>query len=130
MAPNLEYRDVVTIYQTVKNAYGTDSLPSSGDVLYSLKGMLVQVMNFGHSNYQDGISAATILHLPPDDPFLLERGFRIEGLIVKVDPYGAPADSQYFRLGPVNVARDVLLNNEVHNVECALTKVAGLNYAS
>lgn len=125
MAPEVEYRDKVKLFRTVKNGYGMDSLPDP-EHYEEMCGLYVQVTNFNHNDNTDGISVEHILHLPPDNEFLQENGYRIEQMVVSISPFGTKEQYQMFRIASVNVARDVLIGNEVHNIECALTKIAGV----
>lgn len=115
----LDFKDSCTIWPTTADAYGKDVLgtPATVACLYQ------QNTTYQHSASQDAIGGTSRLVLPASDPFVLSHDYRLEEMIVEINPFGASAQTQTFKISDVTVGRDVLLNDEVKHVECQLQKI-------
>lgn len=122
---DLCFNETVLIYPIRRDRYGTEVYQTPVEV----PAIYVQSTGFAHSGNQDAITAGPSLYLPGDDDFVTAKGYRLEGMVVEVNPFDAPAHQQHFRITEVTPARDVLLDNRVRHVECALTKVTDFSYA-
>ena len=122
----LDFKDQALIYAVRKTGYGND-IPEAPAVVPAL---YEQTTGHEHASNQDAVSAASRLYLPGDDPFVLAHGERLEGMIVQINPFGAVASQQYFRLGSITPVRDILLGNQLQHVECDLSKVEDFSYVS
>lgn len=119
MYPTLKFKDRVTVYTVTPDDYGKD-VPGEGEVML---GLYVQNTTFLHTNNQDGVSGTSRLYLPANTNFMKDNHYRLEGMLVKVNPFGEDAAYQYFRIIDVIPARDILNRNRVRHVECELQKV-------
>lgn len=114
----LDFKDQAEIYDVRTNAYGGDVLGEPTTVL----ALYEQTTGYSHGGNQDSTTAASRLYLPGDDAFVLAHAERLEGMIVKINPFGAPGSQQYFRIASVTPIRDILLGNVLQHVECDLAK--------
>jgi hypothetical protein len=118
MYPELSYNETVTIFNPTSDNYGKDVLGNGT----ALKCVFEQTTGFQHGGHQDSIVGVSRIYLDPNSNFVIDNGYRLEGMIVKINPFGADAASQYFRIISVTAGRDVLQNNKVRHVECELSK--------
>lgn len=116
----MNFPDTVTIYSVTEDGYGDETFSSPTTIPAAYE----QVISKTHSGHQDSIGSNSRLYLPPDEEFLTSRGYRLEGLVVKVNVLGGTDTQQFFRITEVFPVRDTLLNNKVTHVECALQKTS------
>jgi hypothetical protein len=116
---DLDFPETCRIYPTTVDAYGKDVLgePATVPCMYG------QTTGYQHGSSQDAIVGTPWLALPGDDSFVQDHAFRLEEMIVEINPFGGSATSQRFKITSVTPARDVLLNNELKHVECELKKI-------
>lgn len=120
MYPALNFNECVTIYELTTNDYGKDVLGDDTEV----KALYEQVTGFGHGGFQDSINGTSRIYLDGDNKFVLENAYRLEGMIIMINPFDGSDAKQYFRIVNVTVARDILRKNKVRHVECELAKTA------
>jgi hypothetical protein len=116
----LDFPDTCLIYPNGPlSISGRSSLgePATVPCLY------VQTTAYQHGSSQDAIVGTPVLALPPDDVFVLAHSYRLEEMVVEVNPFTGAAAGQRFKIASVTVARDVLLANEVQHIECELKKI-------
>lgn len=122
---DLCFNETVLIYPTRRSNYGDEVYEEPVEV----PAIYVQSTSYSHSGNQDAITAGPLLYMPGDDEFVVAKGFRLEGMVVAVNPFGAAEHQQHFRITDVEPVRDILLDNRVRHVECALSKVTDFSYA-
>lgn len=118
MYPTLNFNETVTIYPVTHNDYGKDVLGDGEEML----GMFEQTTGFEHSNNQDAVTGTSRVYLPPDNDFIIDHHYRLEGMVIKVNPFDAEDADQYFRIVSVTPGRDILRSNKVRHIECELSK--------
>lgn len=116
----LDYRDTCTFYAPA--GLTSDGRVSRGEGT-DVPCMFEQTTAYQHINSQDAIVGGPRLLVPADDSFVRGRAYRLEGLVVEVNPWGSDGAAQRFKVTTVTPARDLLLGNEVTHVECELQKV-------
>lgn len=125
--PRMPFSDTVTLYEvTYSEDYGKPTLSGGTSVAAAWE----QSTGMQHGDFQDGVTSDGRLYLDPDNAFLTTKGYRIEGLIAKINLFGASDRDQYFELTNVSVIRDTLLGNQVRHIETDLKKVADLTPAA
>ena len=123
---DINYYDTVTFYKVTSNGYGSKLIESSDDVAC----LFLQNTGFGHSNNQDFINADAICYPDPENIFLVDNHFRLEGMYVLAPMFDANNDDGWYKITAVTVNKDILLQNMVGNIELALKKTAKLNLVS
>lgn len=123
---DLNFLETCKIYPTTVDAYGKPVLgtPATVPCMYE------QTIAYQHSGSQDAVVGIPRLALPADNTFVLAHAYRLEEMVVEVNPFGASATAQRFKVTSVTPARDVLFGNEVHHVECDLKKIETEAYVS
>lgn len=126
MIEDLIFQDTCTIYPTTVDDYGSEILgtPATVACLYE------QTTAYQHGNSQDAIVGTPRLTLPSTDPFVLAHHYRLEEMVVQINPFGEDSSAQWFKITSASPARDTLLFNEVRHVECDLKKVKAETYVS
>lgn len=116
---DLDFPETCVIYPTTVDSYGQTVLgtPATVPCMYE------QTTAYQHGSSQDAVVGTPRLALPADNAFLQAHAYRLEEMVVEVNPFGGSATAQRFKITSVTPARDVLLSNEVHHVECELKKV-------
>lgn len=116
----MNFPDSITIYTVAEDGYGDKTWSGATTIPAAFE----QVIAKTHGDNQDAIVSTSRLYLPPDHTFLTSRGYRIEGLVVKINVLGGTDTQQFFEITDVFPVRDTLLNNDVTHVECELKKVS------
>lgn len=118
MYPTLRFNEIITLYKPTTNDYGKDVLGTGEEV----KALYEQITGHEHGNFQDSLSGTSRLYLDASNQFLLDNAYRLEGMILKINPFNATDSDQYFRITACIVGRDMLRYNQVRHVECELQK--------
>lgn len=119
MNEDLIFRDTCDIYAATVDEYGTQQLGEPTAVPC----MFVQTTGYQHGASRDEINSTSRIAFPATHPFLTAHGYRLEEMIVQVNPFGNDGASQTFKITSVTPVRDLLLFNTVHHVECSLKKI-------
>lgn len=123
---DLDFPETCRIYPTTVDSYGRDVLgtPATVPCMYG------QTTGYQHTDSQDAIAGTPWLALPGDDTFVQAHAFRLEEMVVEINPFDGSATAQRFKITSVTPVRDVLLANELQHVECELKKVETEAYVS
>lgn len=73
--------------------------------------------------YSDQIIADAHVYLDPKSVHLKSRAYRLEGLYIIANVFGADDSTSWYRIESVVVGQRKLLANNVDNVHCFLKKV-------
>lgn len=112
--------DIVQIAETVSDGYGDKTV----SILTDINACFLQGSGNTHANNADVSEADAHVYLDIDNPILVERGYRIEGMYIVADPFGQDTDESWYRVTRVKVGQRKLLGNDVDNVHAFLKKVA------
>jgi hypothetical protein len=113
-------KDTCRLAEAVSSGYGDET----ATILTDIDCLFLQSTSNSHSGNVDVIGADAHIYLDIENPVLMERGYRIEGLYVIVNPFGADDDESWYRISRVVVGQRKLLDNDVDNVHAYLRKVA------
>lgn len=122
----MNFPDTVTLYEVTEDGYGDKTLDSGTTVRAAFE----QVINKSHGDFQDAVGSTSRLYLPPDVDELTESGYRLEGMIVKVNVLGGTDTQQFFKITNVSPVRDTLRQNIVRHVEVDLEKSTDFSEAA
>lgn len=115
----LEYKDTATFVTVTSVGYGNKKqLVEEEDVNCTF----LQSTGFVHSNYRDTLDSDAICYPDPNNTFVLENYYRLEGMYIKMNLYDSPDSISWYKVIGVSVNRDHLLENEVDNVLLNLKK--------
>jgi hypothetical protein len=112
----LNWNEKVTVHdQTSGDAYGGDVLDSG----HECDAVVEYGVRFSHGNHQDASQSSTRIYLKSNN-WIVSKNYRLEGMIVKVNPFADSDAQEYYRITDCTAGRDVLLNNEIQHVECVV----------
>lgn len=118
----LEYKDDLTIYKMGQNGYGDFSIIEEIPV----KGLFLQGTSNAFSNHVDNISTDAHVYLDIENEFIKQNAFRLEGFFLTCNTLGGEDEESWYRISSVKVGQRKLLDNDINNVHCRLTKAESL----
>lgn len=119
-------KDIVQLAETTSNGYGdTETV-----VLTDIASLFLQSTGNTRATNVEIANSDAHVYLDIDNPILVERGYRIEGMYIKANPFGADDTESWYRITKVVVGQRKLLENNVDNVHAYLRKVAQPNNAT
>lgn len=116
----LDFKDTCTFYPVT--GVTSDGRAELGEGV-EVPCLFEQTTAYQHVNSQDAIVGGPRLALPGNDPFVVSKAYRLEELVVEVNPWGGTDTAQRFKVASVTPAKDLLLDDLVRHVECELIKV-------
>lgn len=116
----LDYKDSLQIVSTVLplDGYGTEIVNEIVDV----NGLFISDTGWQHGNFQTGTIADAEVYLDPENEFVVENAYRLEGMYIVSDRFGEDDNLAWYRIIQVIVGEDKLLDNRIDNVNCQLKK--------
>lgn len=115
----MTYKDTVTLAEMVSDGYGDKRVSEVQDIL----GLFLHSTGNSHSNNVDIATSDAHVYLNHEDPLVLEKGYKLEGMYLRENTLNAPNDTWY-KIERVQLGERKLLTNEVDNVHAFLQKVA------
>lgn len=112
-------QDTVTIINTVVNGFGDAVILDSGEVA----GAFFQGTATAKQNETDLIEAYDA-HCYVDEtaPFVIENSYRLEGMYLVIDLYGAGREKSWYQIKDVKLGVTKIRDNVVNNCHCFLQK--------
>lgn len=118
----LRYQDDIVIYNTSQDGYGDFTVTEEVKV----KGLFLQGTSNAFNGQVDSIATDAHVYLDINNEFVKENAFRLEGLFLKCNTLNGSDSESWYRISSVKVGQRKLLDNEINNVHCRLTKVESL----
>lgn len=118
----LEYKDPVILINTAQDGWGDNAI---GHIEH-LNGLFLQGTNQAESNYVEALSCDAHIYLDIENPFVKENAFRLEGMYVVANLYGGIESESWYKIARAKVGQRKLLENDINNVHCFLTKCDAL----
>ena len=123
MSKYLCYKDTVKLVETTApDGYG-DIEPV---VLTDLACDFFQTIGHGHSNHVDIVNADAHAYIDYNNPEVVARAFRLEGMYIVANPFNAPEAESWYRVTTVRIGQDKLRRNKIDNVHIYLKKSEAL----
>lgn len=117
------FKDTVKLVQTsVPDGYG-DVEPL---ILTELKCDFFQTIGSGHSNHVDIVNSDAHAYIDFNNPEVVKRAYRIEGMYIIANPFNAPNCESWYRITLVKIGQDKLRCNNIDNVHIYLKKTEAL----
>jgi hypothetical protein len=116
----LNYLDTVKIVDGARNGYG-DVVDQAE---HTVKCLFLQTTGNGHLGNVEITEANSHAYLDPEDPFVVENGYRLEGMKVIANPFGTPETESWYKITTVVVGMDKLLGNEIDNIHVYMRKTS------
>lgn len=113
-------RDTCTLIELVSDGFGDKSV----DEIASVDCLFLQNSGKSHSGNVDIAESDAHIYLDIDNPAVKGRGYRLEGMLIQINPFGADVNETYYEIKKVVVGQRKLTTNTVDNVHAFLQKVA------
>lgn len=120
----LEYKDPVLLIDTAQDAYGDNSVSH----IEHLNGLFRLGASQGEVNYVEGLSTDAHIYLDIDNQFVRDNAFRLEGMYIVANLHGGKEDQAWYKISRCVLGQRKLLDNDLNNVQCWLTKCSALDY--
>lgn len=113
-------KDTCQLATVSSDGYGDKSV----EVLSTIDCLFLQSTGNSHSSNVEIATSDAHIYLDIENPLIKGKGYRIEGMYLMVNPFGAEDSESWYKITRVVVGQRKLLNNEVDNVHAYLQKVA------
>lgn len=113
-------KDTCQLAEMVSDGYGDKTISD----LITVKCLFLQQTGNSHSNNVDIANADAHVYLDITNPAIKGKGYRVEGMYLMINPFGAPDAESWYKITTVVVGQRKLLSNDVDNVHAFLQKVA------
>jgi len=124
---DISYFDTVTIYKVSSGGYSNSKVVESSDDVACL---FLQNTGFNRNNHQEAVSSDAICYPDPENTFLINNHYRLEGMYVLAPFFNADDEDGWYKVESVTINKDILLENKVGNIVLGLKKTAKLNLVS
>lgn len=98
------------------------------EILTTIPCLFLQSTGNSHSNNVELATSDAHVYLDIENDAVKGRGYRIEGMYLLVNPFGADSEESWYKITRVEVGQRKLLTNEVDNVHAFLQKVSNPGY--
>lgn len=98
------------------------------EILTTIDCLFLQSSGNIHSGNVDLASSDAHVYLDIENEEIKSRGYRLEGIYLLINPFGADNNESWYKISRVVVGQRKLLNNDVDNVHAFLQKVANPGY--
>lgn len=119
----LDYKDDLLLIETAQDGYGDDSLAHVEEV----KGLFLEGTSQSEINYTEMISSDAHVYLDIENDFVKNNAFRLEGMYLVANLYGGIETESWYKISRCKVGQRKLLENDINNVHCFLTKCEALD---
>ena len=119
-APLVNHPDIGYIATTSDDGYGDSKVTALNEIECTF---LLQA-GTSHTGNVDVANSTAHVYLDIDNEFILSLGYRLEGFLFKISPFGTAESESWYKISNVQVGQRKLLTNEVNNVHAYLEKIA------
>lgn len=120
----LTYKDPVILLETTQDGYGDNTVSH----IEKINGLFVQGTSQSESSFVETIGTDAHIYLDIDNPYVRENAFRLEGMYLICNLLGGKEEWAWYKISRCKVGQRKLLDNEINNIHCFLTKCDALNY--
>lgn len=118
----LEYKDPILLIETAQDGYGDNAISH----IEHLNGLFLQGTSQAEAAYVEGISTDAHIYLDIDNSFVRKNAFRLEGMYIVANLFGDRESQAWYKIARCKVGQRKLLENDLNNVHCFLTKCSAL----
>lgn len=120
----LDYKDDLVLLETAQNGWGDNSIAHAEKI----KGLFLQGTSQAESGYVERIGTDAHVYLDIENPFVRENAFRLEGMYLIANSIGGIESESWYKIARAKVGQRKLLDNDINNVHCFLTKCDALDW--
>lgn len=117
-------KDNCQIAQISTDGYGDRTV----NILTTVDCLFLQSTGSSHSGNVDLATSDAHVYLDIENDEIKGRGYRLEGMYLLINPFGANDNQSWYKIFRVVVGQRKLLNNQVDNVHAFLQKAANPGY--
>lgn len=119
----LEYKDPVILIDTSQmDEYGDNTISH----VEHLNGLFVQGNSQSESRYVEALGTDAHIYLDIENPWVRANAFRLEGMYLICNLFGGEQKDAWYKIARCKVGQRKLLENDINNIHCFLTKCAPL----
>lgn len=119
----LNYKDDLLLIETAQDGYGDNSLAH----IEKVKGLFLQGTSQSQMAYTEMLGTDAHVYLDIENGFVKENAFRLEGMYLVANLYGGTEEESWYKISRCKVGQRKLLENDINNVHCFLTKCEALD---
>lgn len=120
----LEYKDPVLLIETGQDGYGDNTVIH----VEHLNSLFRLGASQSEANYVEGLSTDAHIYLDIENEFVKANAFRLEGMYIVANLQGGRESQAWYKISRVVLGQRKLLENDLNNVHCWLTKCSALDY--
>lgn len=110
------------VEETAPDGYGDTEVV----VLTDLACTFLQSTGHSHSGNVDIVNSDAHAYIDFNNPEVVERHYRLEGMYVIANPFNAPEAESWYRITTVRIGQAKLTTNKIDNVHIYLKKTEAL----
>lgn len=122
----LVYKDTVRLIQTGQDGWGDNTIIVDVEV----PALFHEGTSQAESSYVERIATDAHVYLDPENEYVKNNAFRLEGMYIVANLYGGIESESWYKISRVVVGQRKLLENDVNNIHCFLTKCDALEIES
>lgn len=119
----LVYKDPILLIETSQDEYGDNAVSH----IEHLNGLFRLGASQNESNYVEGLSTDAHVYLDIENPFVKENAYRLEGMYIVANLHGGRESQAWYKISSCILGQRKLLDNDLNNIHCRLTKCAALD---
>lgn len=120
----LNYKDDIILIETGQDGYGDNEIIHAEH----LKGLYLQGTSQSESGFVESLSTSSHIYLDIENEFVKQNAYRLEGMYIIANIYDGKDNQSWFKITNVKIGQRKLLDNEINNIHCQLSKTAPLIY--
>ena len=118
----IQMKDTVKLAEAIADGYGDTGV----NILGTVGALFLQTTSRNHYGNVEINESDAHVYLDIDNPIIKDRAYRLEGLYVLANPFGADDSESWYKITRVVVGQRKLLDNDVDNVHAFLKRTTKL----
>lgn len=118
----INYKDAILLVQVGTNGYGDEGVVH----VEKLNGLFHQGLSQREQQYVAQLGCECHIYLDVENEFVKKNFIRLEGMYVVCNLYGDDDDKCWYKIERCVVGQRKLLENDVNNLHCYLSKATAL----
>lgn len=120
----LDYKDPVILIETAQDGYGDNTVAHAEH----LNGLFRLGASQSQAGYVEGLATDAHIYLDINNEFVRANAFRLEGMYIIARLFGGSEAESWYKISRCIVGQRKLLENDINNIHCFLTKCDALDY--
>ena len=120
----LEYKDPLLLIDTAQDEYGDNSVSH----VEHINGLFRLGASQSELGYVEGLNTDAHVYLDIENPYVQANAYRLEGMYVVANLHGGKESQAWYKISSCTLGQRKLLDNDLNNIHCRLTKCSALDY--